>query len=644
MKMQGIDGMKDMDRFVQAKLDRLSAKELNYQSLFESMFEQEKNIMAERIVKGFRVEQTTYGAAKTAALALAKKLKARLSAVPSGAVVGIGMDNSLEWLEVFWALLACGYKPLLINLRLSDAQLAQAFCDSGAQAVVSDGKTYALPTVMLENLADGAEEAELGEWGTEVYFMTSGTTDRVKLCVYTAENFYHQIAASLSIFQECPQIKSGYEGCLKHLALLPFYHVFGFVAVYLWFGFFARTFVFLQDLAPATLLRTIKKCKVTHIFAVPMVWEAVAKAAKKNVRERGEKTYAKFEKALRFANKNRCIGGAVAKSAFKEVRAGLFGDSICCMISGGSAISQETLALFNGLGYYFVNGYGMTELAITSVCVAQHRDERNLGSIGHPFRGIEYKVGDDKVLYVRTKARACRIISGDKVTVTDYDEWFSTDDVAECRNGEYYLLGRMDDVIISSSGENVNPQSVEDEICIEGVANKALVKGKDGAILVLEIGSWKPVDELKRIEDEAQEILKKVNLATECKRIVLTRDKLVEANEFKVSRKHIAKRLLAGEITPIDLDEKTAAAEWGPLEEELAVILAAALDNGIAVRPGMDIFKDLNATSLDYFAFMSEVLDRYELPQAALEENLFTTVEDVAEFVRKHVEGGKNEG
>ena len=217
--------------------------------------------------------------------------------------------------------------------------------------------------VLVNASPDHADGIPKGAFGEEILLMSSGTTSMPKICVYTAEEFYNQIRGSYGIIRRCAQMKKHYEGSLKQLTFLPFYHIFGLTAVYVWFAFFSRTFVRLNDMMPQTIVNTIKRHKVTHIFAVPLFWEKVRDQALSTIKNRGEETYKKFTRGLSIAEKIGDIpllGDLFIKIAFREVRENLFGDSICFLISGGSSVSPEVLKFFNYIGYHLANGYGMT--------------------------------------------------------------------------------------------------------------------------------------------------------------------------------------------------------------------------------------------------------------------------------------------
>ena len=633
MKIKHIDGERKLETFIIKKLNRFTSSEKTFSSLFEFMFEQADNVMVETS-KGFKINRCTYGECKQKAILIGQHLKAKLLN-QEGKVVGLYMDNGEEWIETFWAILMCGCNPLLINSRLPDEVVLKALCETDAAWVVSSGKDFGVKTLTLEDIL-GGETSPFTSWGGEVLFMSSGTTSNVKLCAYNAENFYYQVLDSLNIVKSFPQIKSNYKGEIKLLALLPFYHVFGFTVVYLWFGFFARTFVFLNDLSPQTLLRTVKRHEVTHFFAVPMVFDKVYKQAIKAIRARGEKTYNKFVKASKFVSKNQVLGNVVSKYAFQQIRDKIFGDSIRVMISGGSAPNGDTISFLNAIGYFTVNGYGMTEIGITSVDTSPRRKERNLCSIGKPFSFTEYKVENGQ-LFVKSKTRAYKIISNGNQTVCDFNDWFATCDLALEKDGKYYLLGRNDDLIITSSGENINPEFVERTIKIDGVDSCCLVKGEnDEPTLIVKLNGWVNVEKLRRIEQTVKRQLQNVKSGAEVKKIIITSSPLVDENDFKVSRTKISKWLKTGKIQAISLENKTAKEELTELESALINLFKEVLDNNdVQIEPDSNFFNDLNGSSLDYLLLVNKIRDDYNLGQDDFKQETFTTVKQFAEFIIK---------
>ena len=638
MQLTNILGHRNLNEYVAWKLGEYAKCEKTFATLYEYMFSERDNTMAE-ISDGYRVKKVSYGEFSDNILKLAPALKDELSDVPVGSLVGIYMANSMRWIEIFWSVLMCGYSPLLMNQRLGDDTLESIISDHSVKAVISDGKRFSCKTV-ISDLAPYLEAASLDRpWGHEVMFMSSGTTEKVKLCAYTAENFYYQLCNSVEIIADCPSLASHYEGELKHLVALPFYHVFGFIAVYLWFGFFSRTFVFLRDINPQTLLNTIKKHKVTHIFAVPLVWDKIRKQATRSIKSRGDKTYLKFKRMLKLPVTFGSLGGAIATKALKEVREGLFGESVKFLISGGSHIKSKTLEFFNGVGYHLANGYGMTEIGITSLDTAEKTKILNKGSIGAPFSQVEYKISDSGELMVRTKAMASRIIQGSTVTAVDFDEWFNTRDLARAEDGKYYIEGRVDDLIVCKSGENINPVLAEAKIKVDGCDAVCIFSDENKSpVLLASAPLCFSSERVCELVAELTEAIGNAGLANEIKTLVLTPDPLIEGSEFKISRKRVAARYARGEYRIINRDDskENITMILSDLEAGVRSCFATALEKQVDdIAPDASFFLDLGGSSLDYFMLLNLLKSKYGIALPSSDEEKLYTVRDFCNFITK---------
>ena len=639
MKLQNIHGFSGIDAYVHYKLSVYAQKEKNFETLFEMMFDEKSNIMVET-TDGYRINKITYGQFKSNILAIVPTVARLFSQIPQGQMIGLYMENCPQWLQLFWAILAAGYCPLLMNTRLSHAVLEDILAQYQVKGVISDGKQFSVTTVMKEAALETGDEVWTPRpFGKEVFFMSSGTSEHVKLCAYTGENFYYQICDSAYIVANCPDIKRHYEGQLKQLMLLPLCHVFGFIAVYLWFGFFSRTFVFPRDLDPMTIQRTVKKHKVTHIFAVPMVWEAVAKAARSKIKARGEKTYQRFCKVSSLVNKTGKLGDWLAKRLLSEVREGLFGDSILFLISGGSEISRETLRFFNGIGYHLANGYGMTEIGITSVETTSNKKLLNSGSIGAPFENTEYALDEKGCLLVRGKTRASRILCDGQQHVTQADAWFATGDMMRREKGRYYTQGRSDDLIIGDDGENLNPNLAEAALQVEGIDKVCVFAARDKTVcLVASVPGCYGKGRLQQLHQSLCDALAGAKLDQVIRRIYFTNHGLLAAGEFKLSRKKIAQRIADGSLAvfdPVKLDSHTQEL-FDALEEQLRQCFAQVLEKD-PEQIGKDshFFRELGGSSMDYYALLSLLQAKFGVQIVATEESRLATVSEFAAYMKE---------
>ena len=623
----GLGQHKTIKDFVRSKLRAFEEQGLSMETLFSLMFQEKENIMYERSA-GYRIESFSYGEVEKRIKARALSLSKLLSEIAPGSVIGLSMDNSLSWIECFWAILLCGFRPLLINLRLSQEPVEGAIRDCDVQAVVSDGRTYSVRTILCDEIVPVEEPFTTREFGKEIIVMTSGTSRHVKLCAYSAEELFYQIRGSYSIIRECDTVKRHYQDRLKLLTFLPFYHVFGLVAVYIWFSFFSRTFVELKDMKPDTITGTVRRHHVTHLFAVPLFWETVYTQARKTIRLRGEETERKFEKAMALRDKlgDSALGALFTRAAFKEVRENLFGDSIRFMITGGSSISKETMRFFNSIGYHLADGYGMSEIGITSLELSKKPSILNEGYIGKPMDGVEYRINDDGELEVKGKAIACYIIEDGEKKIINTD-FFNTHDLAVCENGHYKILGRKDDLIVGISGENLNPNLIEPQLKLKDVNEVCLIGADDGVnaapTLVVSVNRFISEEKLTALDHSLKKQLEEMRLNSEIKRILYVSDRLIVGDEFKLNRLRLKQQLEENgfhEVKPLGKDEGLQDA----LAKRLREFFAAALDRSAEdIADGADFFLDLGGTSLDYFGMIAAMETEFSV-KISTEQNLST--------------------
>lgn len=623
----GLGQHKTIKDFVQSKLRAFEEQGLSMETLFSLMFQEKENIMYERSA-GYRIESFSYGEVEKRIKARALSLSKLLADVAPGSVIGLSMDNSLSWIECFWAIILCGFRPLLINLHLSQEPVEGAIRDCDVQAVVSDGRTYPVRTILCDEIDPLEEPFTPGEFGKEIIVMTSGTSRHVKLCAYSAEELFYQIKGSYGIIRECDTVKRHYQDRLKLLTFLPFYHVFGLVAVYIWFSFFSRTFVELKDMKPDTITGTVRRHHVTHLFAVPLFWETVYTQARKTIRLRGEETERKFEKAMALRDKlgDSALGALFTRAAFKEVRENLFGDSIRFMITGGSSISKETMRFFNSIGYHLADGYGMSEIGITSLELSKKPSILNEGYIGKPMDGVEYRINGDGELEVKGKAIACYIIEDGEKKIINTD-FFNTHDLAVCENGHYKILGRKDDLIVGISGENLNPNLIEPQLKLKDVNEVCLIGALDGVnaapTLVVSVNRFISEEKLTALDSSLKKQLEEMCLNSEIKRILYVSDRLIVGDEFKLNRLRLKQQLEESgfhEVKPLGKDEGLQDA----LAKRLREFFAAALDRSAEdIADGADFFLDLGGTSLDYFGMIAAMETEFSV-KISTEQNLST--------------------
>ena len=651
---------KEIRELVEYNCNALKNSSGTYREIYEVMFRFHDNVMYETD-DGYRVESTTFGEAKDHINAFSEVLYETIGATHE--YVALEMDNGPEWIIAFWGILRSGNKPYLVNLR-HPKELSEGILKTlGIRYIIGIKNTKLKGEFIDYNLIDrravkrmesaggdvGSETAEDGagsvavagklnaekEFENEIALSTSATTLKETICFYSGEKMTNQLLNTKAILSENKRVSTFYNGEIKQLVFLPLYHIFGLVAVYFWFSYFARIMVFMKDYSAESILNAVKLHEVTHIFAVPLFWNTIEKEIRKKLKERGSETEAKFEKGIRVCTKLQnafpYAGARWSKKIMHEVTDELFGPSVLFCITGGSYLKNSTLEMFNGLGYPLFNGYGMSEIGITSVELAATPKVRNLNSIGRPFEGVEYRLNEEGVLLVKSASTcSARMIDGQMVPM---DEWFETGDILEERNGRYYVLGRKGDAVIGENGENINPDVVEQAFDMHDVLNFSVLgmtsmKAGDSPDRSEKLAM---VVQLSRetTEEEVQAIIRRVYeengilpLTHQVKEFYFTYDAIMKETAIKVSRKYLLREVGNGGIilTPFaDFKvEENVPEVKEPLTSETAkrvraIIAQAAGCAEEEVGDDDHLMNDLGCDSLTYYGILMKVCTEFHV-------------------------------
>ena len=565
-----------------------------------------------------------YGEAKRDVERLALSIKAKFG---SGNYVGLYGENSSKWIVLFWAILRSGNKPYLVNLRqpasFSEGILktlnAVAVIYTSDESCPLNYESCSFDSLMNEN---SDSERDLDTFADEIALSTSGTTLKEKICFYTGKEICSQILNVTSIVKENPNMIGSYRGEVRMLAFLPLYHIFGLEAMYLWFAFVGSGFVFMTDMAPANILRTVRNNNVTHIFAVPLLWHAVEKNVVHTVAGEDEKLQRKFEKAkkisLSLQNISPKLGEFFAKKALATVRGRLFGDSIRFCISGGSFIKPSTLELINALGYPLYNGYGMSEVGITSVELAKKPKYRMLGSIGRPFDSVNYRIGDEGQLLIKGDS-LCSRMTVDSHSF-DMPEWFDTGDVVHAdEDGRYYIDGRISDIVFGDDGENLNPDFTERAFHLSCANAFSVLGNEDKSKLMLVVQVPGELMEYQRMQilSDIEKCNAELPLSYQVREVRFTYDPIMPADAIKVSRAYLRREIDAGRVRLFDNLEEPVHEDFGEdseIKHILRQMVADVLDIPVdKVSDNGHFMNDLGGTSLDYFALVSEINEKFDI-------------------------------
>ncbi|MEX0422235.1 o-succinylbenzoate--CoA ligase [Providencia rettgeri] len=129
------------------------------------------------------------------------------------------------------------------------------------------------------------------------------------------------------------------------------------------------------------------------------------------------------------------------------------------VLLGGALIPTTLTDLAESRGIVCWSGYGMTEMAST-VC-AKRADGKK--GVGLPLKGKQVRLVDDEIQIQSDSQALGYWFDGQIHPLNCLDNWFKTNDKGAFIDGEYQIVGRLDNLFISG-GECVQPEDIESVI------------------------------------------------------------------------------------------------------------------------------------------------------------------------------------
>jgi long-chain acyl-CoA synthetase len=490
-------------------------------TLVDQMAERHEHALAFGRFEDDGIARTTYIEVRTRADATAARLAAL--GVKKGDRVVISGHNHPDWPIAFFGIVRAGATAVPIDPALDPEQLANVVRESEARVILWDeqveeacsaaiarlgeekGSAFVTRRLADITVADPSlvrPEVEVDDEDIASLIYTSGTTGKPKGVMLTHANFTSLIAALAPLFP----LGTGD----RVLSVLPLHHTFEFTCgMLLPFSRGARV-VYLDELKGDRISAALKEARVTAMVGVPAVWQLLERRILSQVQAKGPIVEKAFEIAAelnRQLSKN--TGIDLGKVLFGPVHKAL-GSNIRYLISGGAALPKETAQLFAGLGLKLTEGYGLTEAAPV-LTVAKPGSPA--GQVGKAIPGVTIKIDSpDENGVGEVLARGPNVMAGytdaeQTKLVIDDEGWLHTGDLGKLdRDGRLVIVGRVKDVIVTTTGENVYPDDIERMLGkVPHIAELAIVgvTGRSGGERVGCIAVPEPddtIDRAKRLE------------------------------------------------------------------------------------------------------------------------------------------------
>ena len=175
--------------------------------------------------------------------------------------------------------------------------------------------------------------------------------------------------------------------------------------------------------------------------------------------------------------------------AYKDNINMAFGTNIKYLFCGGAPISKETRKIYKDKGLNMMQAYALSETASSLAIAYPYKDD--LESSGTIFEDMDVKVDNkdkDGIGEIIVKGDAVFLGYTDKdltKKVFDNKGYFHTGDLGYIKNNNIYLKGRKKKMLLTSNGENVMADSIEENIKSRNKAIKSVkAYTKDDKIVV----------------------------------------------------------------------------------------------------------------------------------------------------------------
>jgi len=553
--------------------------------------------------------------------------------------VAIFSENRPEWAFAFYAAwkndaiaVPIDYMspPDDVAYILNDCQPEMIFCSRETGETFEKCRAslkYQIRILYFEDLNEQVDRFEPEAFQptdvnrTAVIIYTSGTTGSPKGVMLSFDNLLANIEA---VSHDIPI----YTPERKVLALLPLHHIFPLMGTLVAPLYAGGRIAFSPSLNSDDIMATLQNNGINIIIGVPRLYAAIRKGIM-------DKINAHFVTRTLFRLAALINSQGFSKKLFKKVHA-RFGGQVEYMVSGGAKLDEAVAQDFKTLGFEMLEGFGMTEAApmITFTRPGKWR----IGSAGQPMPCLEVNSKNGEII-----ARGRNIMQGyynrpEEAAAVLKKGWLHTGDLGYLDDEGYiFITGRSKEIIVLSSGKNINPEEVENKIsvtsdCIAEVG----VYLKDDTLQAAIFPDFKKLNEkgILNLEDYFRwDIIDQYNQkAASYKKIskfLLLKEELPKTRLGKIQRFKLA--TLSDSVAGKNKQQRAE-----PDYEEYIVIRDFLKDQGKApIAPDDHIEIDLGLDSLEKVGLLTFLQSTFgiELKEEVLLHH--PTIEKLSEFMKE---------
>ena len=413
--------------------------------------------------------------------------------IQPGDRVAILSSSVPNWGIAYFAITSAGYVVVPIMPDFSSEDIDRIIEHSESKALFVSDKLYSKLSkatsdrlnlvVRTKNLGVIAQNVQGGKGS-----MAAPKSEDLAAIIYTSGTTSQPKGVMLTHYNLCSQLCMIDDLFLVHetdifLSVLPLAHTYECSLGFL-LAFYHGSHVVYLDKAPtvSTLLPALKEVRPTIMLTVPLIIEKIYRGAvlKKFTSNALMAALYKVGFIRRFLH--RLAGKTLAKT---------FGGRIRFFGIGGAKLDSTVEQFLLDAKFIYDIGYGLTE---TAPLIAGAVDGMlRLGSTGPVMKGIEARIENPNEegvgeLVVKSPCQMLGYYKNEEATkeVFTEDGWFRTGDLASFdADGWLYIRGRLKNMILGPSGENIYPEDIESVLNQHVFISESVVTEQEGRLVAL---------------------------------------------------------------------------------------------------------------------------------------------------------------
>ena len=390
--------------------------------------------------------------------------------------------NSPHWVLIFFGCLRAGIIAVPLDLRSAPdyvmrvASRTEPKLAFTSRLTPKEGVDLGVHEITFEELEaaitdlPAPEDVEIGPNDLAEIMFTSGTTGDPKGVMITHRNLTANIEGVTQYISCKPSSRL--------LSILPLSHMYeqmGGLFIALHSG---ASITYPTSRQPTVLARTMRERRTTIMLLVPQGLELLMNGIEREVARQGKQ--ALWNKLMAIAVKTPF---PLRRYLFAQVHR-RFGGKLDFIVSGGAALDGDLARKWESLGVKIVQGYGTTEAS--PVISNQSLAERRPDSTGRPLPNVEVKISSEGEILVRGENVTPGYWQAPEETAKAFDgEWYKTGDLGHFdEEGFLHIKGRMKDMIVLPSGQNVFPEDIQAVLTKHPHVTDATVVGLEKGLAV----------------------------------------------------------------------------------------------------------------------------------------------------------------